>query len=58
MLKEKELEINISNRNIAHYKEKGYDAVIGKNLTIDINDLLVGMPSPYIDSIKTQYFNI
>ena len=26
--------------------------------TIDINDLLVGMPSPYIDSIKTQYFNI
>ena len=39
MLMDKEIEINVNNRHISYYKNKGYNARGNKSLIIDINDL-------------------
>jgi len=39
MIKEKEIEINISYRNITHYKKLGYNAVLHNKLKIKVDDL-------------------
>lgn len=39
MIKEKEILINITSRNISNYLSKGYNVKNGDKYTIDINDL-------------------
>ena len=39
MIKEKNININISYRNITHYKNIGYNAKLHEILEIDVNDL-------------------